>query len=57
MMNIEPDASHTPDVLRDVLGEIETLRNIRQEEDAGCMDSLMGGIRVRTPKVSVTTSD
>jgi hypothetical protein len=31
-MNIEPDASHTPDVLRDVLGEIETLRNIRQEE-------------------------
>jgi hypothetical protein len=32
MMNIEPNASHTPDVLRDVLGEIETLRNIRQEE-------------------------
>ena len=31
-MNIEPDASHTPDVLRDVLEEIETLRNIRQEE-------------------------
>ncbi len=32
MMNIEPDTSHTPDVLRDILGEIETLRNIRQEE-------------------------
>ncbi len=32
MMNIEPDSFHTPDVLRDVLGEIETLRNIRQEE-------------------------
>jgi hypothetical protein len=32
MMNIEPDASHTPDVLRDVLGEIEVLRMKRQEE-------------------------
>ncbi len=32
MMNIEPDASHTPDVLRDVLGEIETLRLRRQEQ-------------------------
>jgi MmyB-like transcription regulator ligand binding domain len=32
MMNIEPDASHTPDVLRDVLEEIETLRMKRQEE-------------------------
>jgi hypothetical protein len=31
-MNIEPDASHTPDVLRDVLGEIEVLRMKRQEE-------------------------
>ena len=31
-MNIEPDASHTPDVLRDILEEIEILRNNRQEE-------------------------
>jgi hypothetical protein len=31
-MNFAPDASHAPDVLRDVLGEIEALRNIRQEE-------------------------
>ena len=31
-MNVEPDASHTPDVLRDVLGEIEVLRMKRQEE-------------------------
>jgi hypothetical protein len=30
-MNIEPDTSHAPDVLRDVLVEIETLRNMRQE--------------------------
>jgi len=32
MMNIEPDASHTPDVLRDVRGLIEVLRMKRQEE-------------------------
>ncbi|GHO90384.1 hypothetical protein KSF_004320 [Reticulibacter mediterranei] len=32
MMNIEPDASHTPDVLRDILEEIEVLRMKRQEE-------------------------
>ena len=32
MMTIEPDASHTPDVLRDVLGEIEVLRIKRHEE-------------------------
>ena len=32
MMNIEPDASHTPDVLRDILEEIEVLRIKRQEE-------------------------
>lgn len=32
MMNIEPGASHMPDVLRDVLGEIEVLRMKRQEE-------------------------
>lgn len=32
MMNIEPDASHTPDVLRDVLGKIEVLRIKRHEE-------------------------
>ena len=30
-MNIEPDASHTPDVLRDILEEIEVLRMKRQE--------------------------
>ncbi|MBA3870150.1 MAG: hypothetical protein H0X30_13480 [Anaerolineae bacterium] len=35
-MNIEPNASHTPDVLHDVLVEIETLRNIRQEEVRDC---------------------
>lgn len=35
MMNIEPDASHTPDVLRDVLEEIEVLRMKRQEEGRG----------------------
>ena len=32
MMNIEPDATQQPDVLRDVLGEIEVLRMKRQEE-------------------------
>ena len=32
MMNIEPDASHKPDVLREVLEEIEVLRIKRQEE-------------------------
>jgi short-subunit dehydrogenase involved in D-alanine esterification of teichoic acids len=32
MMNIEPDASHTPDVLRNILEEIEVLRMKRQEE-------------------------
>jgi hypothetical protein len=32
MMNIEPDASHTPDVLRDLLEEIEVLRMKRQDE-------------------------
>ncbi len=31
-MNIEPDAHQPPDVLRDVLGEIEVLRMKRQEE-------------------------
>lgn len=32
MMNIEPDTAHTPDVLRDLLEEIEILRMKRQEE-------------------------
>lgn len=32
MINIEPHASHTPDVLRDILEEIEVLRIKRQEE-------------------------
>jgi hypothetical protein len=35
MMNIEPDSSHRLDVLRDVLGEIETLRLRRQQEVRG----------------------
>src|SRR5215468_1298225 len=33
MMNIEPDASH---LLRDVLNQVETLRNNRQEEVREC---------------------
>jgi hypothetical protein len=32
MMNIEPDASHMPDVLRELLEEIEVLRMKRQEQ-------------------------
>lgn len=32
MMNSEPDTSHTPEVLRDVLQEIEVLRMRKQEE-------------------------
>jgi hypothetical protein len=36
MINIELDTSYTPDVLRDILEEIEKLRNIRQEEVRDC---------------------
>ena len=32
MINIEPDASHTPDVLHDILEGIEVLRMKRQEQ-------------------------